>query len=1100
MPKRTDLKKIAVIGAGPIIIGQACEFDYSGTQACKALKEEGYEVVLINSNPATIMTDPGTADRTYIEPLTLDSVAAVLRKERPDALLPTLGGQTALNMAFQVADAGILKELDIEMIGADREVIHKAEDRDAFRDAVRAAGVDLPKSGLARTMEEAMRVIQEIGLPCIIRPAFTLGGTGGGMAYNMEEFQRTAMTGLAASMVGEILIEESVVGWKELEIEMMADSSGNGIVICTVENIDPMGVHTGDSITVAPAQTLTDAEIQDIREKSFRIMRSIGLRTSGCNIQFAQSPETGRLVAIELNPRVSRSSALASKATGFPIAKIAAKVAVGYQLTELKNDIITSKVACAEPAIDYVVVKIPRFAFEKFPGSDETISIQMKSVGEVMAIGRTFKEALQKGMRSMENGRFGFGADGKDPDCSMLDIETIRNRLVVPNRDRLYYLRYALERGMSPEEIFELSGIDAWWTHQMKEILDHENAIKQLKLESMTYQDMITAKRFGFSDVQLAFLLGSTEQAVREKRRELGIQASYRLVDTCAGTAKADNPYYYGTYGERDESRADTGKEKILILGGGPNRIGQGIEFDYCCCHASFAARELGYESLIINCNPETVSTDFDTSNRLYFEPLTVEDTLEVVRRENPKGVIIQFGGQTPINISRRLLEAGVPILGTPVDSIDRASDRGQFAELLRKLDLRQTRNAIAHTLDAALAAAEEIGFPVLMRPSFVLGGAKMEIIHDGAMLRKYWEELLIYCTKADVVINEHRPVLIDGFLENATEVDVDAICDGTAVFIAGVMEHIEQAGIHSGDSACSLPPHTLSAKIREELEEATTRLALELGVKGLMNVQYAVKGDEVYVLEVNPRASRTVPFVSKVTGAPIARYATMVMLGKTLGDLGLGHKLPDPKFYGVKEAVFPFSRFLLPAATVSESGIPVTTVDAALGPEMKSTGEVMGIDENLDMAYAKSQLGAGSKVPVAGTVFISVRKDDHDKIEGIARELHNLGFTLVATHGTAIAIRQWGIPVEIIRKVSEGRPNVVDMMLDKRLHLIINTPSGKTPKKDEVAIRTSAMARAIPLVTTIEAADAFVSAMRRLKTQGELTVRALQDYHAMPG
>ncbi len=1096
MPKRTDLKKIAVIGAGPIIIGQACEFDYSGTQACKALKSEGYEVVLINSNPATIMTDPGTADRTYIEPLTIEAVAAVLRKERPDALLPTLGGQTALNTAFQVADAGILKELGIEMIGADREVIHRAEDRDAFREAVRQAGVDLPVSGLARTLDEAMRVVAEVGLPCIIRPAFTLGGTGGGMAYNLEEFQRAALLGLSASLVGEILIEESVAGWKELEIEMMADSSGNGIVICTVENLDPMGVHTGDSVTVAPAQTMTDAEIQDMRDKSLRIMRAIGIRTSGCNIQFAQSPKTGRMVAIELNPRVSRSSALASKATGFPIAKIAAKVAVGYQLTELRNDIIPGLTACSEPAIDYVVVKIPRFAFEKFPGADETIGIQMKSVGEVMAIGRTFKEALQKGMRSMENGRFGFGADGKDPDVATLNDETIRERLVVPNRERLYYLRYALERGMTPEEIFELSGIDPWWTRQMREILGEEAGIKGRKLAELTREDLIRAKQYGFADMQLGHLLGVGQKEVRKRREELDVRACYRLVDTCAGTAPAVNPYYYGTYGERDESRADSGKEKILILGGGPNRIGQGIEFDYCCCHASFAARELGYESLIINCNPETVSTDFDTSDRLYFEPLTVEDTLEVVNREKPKGVIIQFGGQTPLNISRPLTDAGVPILGTPVDAIDRASDRGQFAELLRKLGLRQTRNAVAHALDAALARADEIGYPVLMRPSFVLGGAKMEIIYDAAMLRKYWDELLVYCTKADVAIGPKRPVLIDGFLENATEVDVDAISDGAGVYIAGVMEHIEQAGIHSGDSACSLPPYSLSAAVRSGLEEATAKLALELGVKGLMNVQFAVKDGDIYVLEVNPRASRTVPFVSKVTGVPVAKYATMVMLGKTLADLGLGRGAKDPGFFGVKEAVFPFTRFRLPQATVSESGIPLTTVDAVLGPEMKSTGEVMGIDRNLDLAFAKSQLGAGSKVPLAGTAFISVKTADHGNLEYIARVLHELGFNLVATHGTAIAIRQWGIPVEIIRKVSEGRPHVVDMMVDKRVHLVINTPSGKTPRKDETAIRTNAIARGIPLITTVEGARAFVNAMRRLKNEGGVTVRALQDYH----
>ncbi len=1100
MPKRTDLKKIAVIGAGPIIIGQACEFDYSGTQACKSLREEGYEVVLINSNPATIMTDPGTADRTYIEPLTVEAVAAVLRKERPQALLPTLGGQTALNTAFKVADAGILDELGIEMIGADREVIHRAEDRDAFREAVRAAGVDLPKSGLARTPDEALAVVKDVGLPCIVRPAFTLGGTGGGMCYNMEEFIRTACNGIAASMVGEILIEESVAGWKELEIEMMADSSGNGIVICTVENVDPMGVHTGDSITVAPAQTLTDAEVQELREKSFAIMRAIGLKTSGCNIQFAQSPFDGRMVAIELNPRVSRSSALASKATGFPIAKIAAKVAVGYQLTELRNDIIPSRTACMEPAIDYVVVKIPRFAFEKFPGSDERIGIQMKSVGEVMAIGRTFKEALQKGMRSMENGRSGFGADGKDVDAETIDEDTLREKLLIPNRDRLHYLRYALERGMTPKEIFDLNGIDPWWTRQMLEILEEEKAIRGLSLGAVTRDQMTRAKQFGFSDVQLAHLWGAREHDVRAKRRDLGVRAAYRLVDTCAGTAAADNPYYYGTHGERDEARADTGKKKILILGGGPNRIGQGIEFDYCCCHASFAARELGCESLIINCNPETVSTDFDTSDRLYFEPLTVEDVLEVVHRENPDGVIIQFGGQTPLNISRALVEAGVPILGTTVDSIDRASDRGQFAELLRTLNLRQTNNAVAHSLDDALAAADGIGYPVLMRPSFVLGGAKMEIVQDAAMLRKYWDELLVYCTKADVVISPGRPVLIDGFLENATEVDVDAIGDGENVYIAGIMEHIEQAGIHSGDSACSLPPYSLPAGIKAGLEEATRKLALELGVKGLMNVQYAVKDGDIYVLEVNPRASRTVPFVSKVTGVPVARLATMAMLGKRLPELGLGARAAEPAFFGVKEAVFPFSRFLLPQASggaVSESGIPMTIVDAVLGPEMKSTGEVMGIDADMDLAFAKSQLGAGSKVPLAGTAFLSVQTDDHDQLKPIAGMLHDLGFNLVATRGTAISIRRWGIPVGLIKKISEGRPHVVDMMVDERVHLVINTPSGKTPRKDETAIRTTALGRNIPLITTIEGARAFVNAMRKLKEAGGISVKPLQEYHA---
>ncbi len=1095
MPKRTDLKKIAVIGAGPIIIGQACEFDYSGTQACKALKEEGYQVVLINSNPATIMTDPGTADRTYIEPINVDVVSAVLRKERPQALLPTLGGQTALNTAFQVADTGILDELGIELLGADREVIHRAEDREGFRQAVRAAGVDLPKSGLAHNMDEAMKVMEEVGLPCIIRPAFTLGGTGAGMAYNLEEFKRVAYFGLQASMVTEILIEESVTGWKELEIELMADSAGNGIVVCTVENLDPMGVHTGDSITVAPIQTMTDSEMHDLRDQSLRVMRSIGIRTSGCNIQFAQCPNTGRMVAIELNPRVSRSSALASKATGFPIAKIAAKVAVGYTLPELKNDIIPAACACYEPAIDYVVVKIPRFAFEKFPGADETISIQMKSVGEVMAIGRNFKEALQKGMRSMENGRFGFGGDGKDVEPAALSDDLIRRKLVQPNRDRLYYIRYALERGMTPEDIYKLSGIDAWWVHQMWEILQEEKRIAGKTLSGISKEDLVQAKQYGFSDIQLANILGSTEIKVRERRRKLGIEAVYRLVDTCAGTAAAANPYYYGTYGEEDESRADSGKEKILILGGGPNRIGQGIEFDYCCCHAAFAVRELGYEAIIVNCNPETVSTDYDTSDRLYFEPLTVEDVLSIVNREKPKGVIVQFGGQTPLNISRALMEAGVPILGTTVDSIDRASDRGQFSDLLKKVGLRQTANAVAHTLDKALEAAEKIGFPVLMRPSFVLGGAKMEIIHDEAMLRKYWEELLVYCTKADVTISAKRPVLIDGFLQHATEVDVDAVSDGKDVYVAGIMEHIEEAGIHSGDSACSIPPYSLSKEVCRELEEATKKLALELNVKGLMNVQYAIKDDAIYVLEVNPRASRTVPFVSKVKGEPIAKHATFAMLGKTIKEIGLTKPI-DPKFFGVKEAVFPFTRFPLAQATMSESGVPLHIVDAVLGPEMKSTGEVMGIDKTFAMAFAKSQLGAGSKVPMAGTAFLSVKTDDHKGLKPVVKILHDLGFNLLATSGTAIQIRKWDIPVEVVRKISEGRPHIVDYMIDERVHVIINTPSGKSPRKDEIAIRTTALSRGIPLITTIEGASAFVKSIKKLKEEGGISVRALQDYY----
>ena len=1081
MPKRTDIKKICIIGAGPIIIGQACEFDYSGTQACKALREEGYEVVLINSNPATIMTDPETAEITYVEPVTPDALAAVLRKERPDALLPTIGGQTGLNVAFEVARMGVLDELGIEMIGADQEVIHRAEDRDAFRETMREAEIDLPHSGLAHSIEEAREVVKDVGLPCIIRPAFTLGGTGGGIAYNMDEFERISAGGLHASMVTEILIEESLEGWKEFEVEVMRDRMDNVVIVCSIENFDPMGVHTGDSITVAPIQTLTDREYQKLRDWSIKVIRAVGVETGGCNIQFGQNPDDGRMVVIEMNPRVSRSSALASKATGFPIAKIAAKVAVGYTLDEIPNDITQETPASFEPTIDYCVVKIPRFVFEKFPGSEETLTIQMKSVGEVMAIGRTFKESLQKGLRSMEAGRFGLGADGKDLELDSIDDALLNRKLSVPNRDRLLFLRYAMLKGLSVDEIFELTKIDRWFLCNIKEIVDAETALRGRKLDELSADEMLKTKRMGFSDVQLGHLLGSDENAVRGKRTELGVEAVYKLVDTCAAEFEAATPYYYSTYETEDETRPSD-REKVLILGGGPNRIGQGIEFDYCCCHASFAIKELELESILINCNPETVSTDYDTSDRLYFEPLTVEDVLSVVRRENPKGLIVQFGGQTPLNISEALVDAGVTILGTPVESIARAEDREQFSAMLDKLGLKQTPNATTISLDDALEKAEKIGYPVLMRPSFVLGGAKMEIVYDSQMLKVYWEELIDYCTRADVHISPQRPILIDKFLQDATEVDVDAICDGTDVYVAGIMEHIEEAGVHSGDSACALPPFSLPKNIIEQLEDASTKMALELGVRGLMNVQYAIKDGELYILEVNPRASRTVPFVSKVTGIPIAKVATKVMLGHKLAEMGLS-KRPKLDYVGVKESVFPWTRF--------------PGVDAVLGPEMKSTGEVMGIARNFPLAFAKSQEGVGSTLPVEGTAFLSVKNDDKRHLGEIAAGLHEIGFRLIATAGTAKAISDTGIPVEAIKKVSEGRPNVVDYMIDEKVHLVINTPSGKMPKLDEISIRTTAVSRNVPLATTARGARAFVEAIKKLKAAGTVSVTPLQQFHA---
>ncbi len=1081
MPKRTDIKKICIIGAGPIVIGQACEFDYSGAQACKVLRQEGYEVVLLNSNPATIMTDTIMADRTYIEPVTPEFLAEILRKERPDALLPTLGGQTALNVAFKTAKTGILEELGIEMLGADADVINRAEDRGLFKDTMAAAGIDLPKSAIVHTLEEGRAVMNDVGLPCIIRPAFTLGGTGGGVAWNVTEYEQFVRSGIEASMVSEVLVEEYLAGWKEFELEVMRDKNDNVVIVCTIENLDPMGVHTGDSITVAPIQTLTDREFQKMRDQTIVCMRAIGVESGGCNVQWAVDPKTGRMVIIEMNPRVSRSSALASKATGFPIAKIAAKVAVGYTLDEIMNDITRETPACFEPSIDYCVIKIPRFNFEKFPGCDARLTSAMKSVGEVMAIGRTFKEALQKGVRSMETGRGGFGCDSKDLDPAAMTKEELRGKLATPNSERLHYLQAALRGGMSVEDIHDFTGIDPWFLHHMRELVEEGNELRKMAFASITPNNLRRAKRLGYSDRQLSFIWGVSQNDVRKKRIDNGIEAVYKLVDTCASEFEAYTPYYYSTYERVDETRP-TNKEKIMILGGGPNRIGQGIEFDYCCVHASFSAREEGYASIMVNCNPETVSTDYDTSDRLYFEPLTVEDVLSIVRREQPKGVIVQFGGQTPLNIARQLQEAGVTILGTSVDSIDDAGNRSSFKALLNKLGLLQPGNDTAWQMEDALAKAAKLGYPLVTRPSFVLGGAKMEIIHDEPGLRQYWSELGGYCARADLTISEQRPILLDKYLENTIEVDVDVVCDRTDVYVAGIMEHIEEAGIHSGDSACALPPFTLPADIVKQLEQQATALALELQVQGLMNVQFAVKGRDIYILEVNPRASRTVPFVSKVTGVPLAKVATQVMLGHSLMDLGLVGYRPVLNHVGVKEAALPFSRF------------PGT--DCVLGPEMKSTGEVMGIDADLGIAFAKAELGVGMTIPQNGTAFISVKNQDKDVVAEIAGSLRELGFNIVATRGTCRILEERGIEAKRIFKVSEGNPNVIDMMINGTVKLIINTPSGKNPHRDEVRIRTMAVERGVPLVTTMRAAEMLCRAIRACR-EGKLNVKPLQEYHA---
>ena len=1068
MPRRDDLHKILIIGSGPIVIGQACEFDYSGTQACKALREEGYEVVLINSNPATIMTDPEVADRTYVEPLTPEIVARVIERERPDAVLPTVGGQTALNLAVKLSEDGVLAACGAQLIGARVPSIQVCEDRLLFKRAMERIGLEVPRSGLADSLASAESILGAVGFPAIIRPSFTLGGTGGGIAYNIEEFRDVVGRGLDLSPVRQVLIEESVLGWKEYELEVMRDLKDNVVVICSIENFDAMGVHTGDSITVAPAQTLTDKEYQRMREAAKAIMRAVGVETGGSNIQFAVDPRTGRMVVIEMNPRVSRSSALASKATGFPIAKIAAKLAVGYTLDEIPNDITRETPSSFEPTIDYVVVKIPRWAFEKFPSADATLGVQMKSVGEAMAMGRTFKEALQKAIRSLEIGRHGLGADGAES----VDPARLRERLTMPNWERIFYIRYALQAGLSIDAIADLTSIDRWFIKNIEQIVALEGQLRAFTLDSLPHELLRRAKRWGFSDRQLAHLMRSDELSVRAARSRAGVVPVYKRVDTCAAEFDAQTPYMYSTYEDECEA-APTGARKVMILGGGPNRIGQGIEFDYCCCHASFALREEGIESLMVNCNPETVSTDYDTSSRLYFEPLTFEDVMNIVERERPEGVIVQFGGQTPLNLALSLQRAGVPILGTSPDSIDLAEDRRRFGSLLRELGITQPESGTATGVEEAAAVADAIGYPVLLRPSYVLGGRAMCIAYDRGTLLGYMHRA--------VAASPDHPVLIDRFLEDAFEFDVDAIGDGTRVVVGGIMQHIEEAGIHSGDSACVLPAYKISPENLRVIREITHRLGKALSVKGLMNIQFAIKDEVIYVLEVNPRASRTIPFVSKAIGVPLARLAAKVMVGRTLEELGFTEEVALNGWF-VKEAVMPFIKF--------------PGEDPVLGPEMRSTGEVMGIAASFGHAFAKAQSGSGCPLPVSGTAFVSVNDYDKAAVVPIARDLNGLGFRLIATCGTAAYLRDRGVSVETVFKVNEGRPNIVDHIKNGAVAMIINTPLGRGSYSDDPPIRKSATQHGIPCITTLSAAAAAVAGIRALKEEA-LVVRSLQEYHA---
>ena len=1075
MPKRTDIKSILLIGSGPIVIGQACEFDYSGTQALKALKEEGYRVILINSNPATIMTDPGFADRTYIEPITVDVIEKIIQKERPDALLPTLGGQTALNMSIDLAEQGILDRYGVEMIGAKLDSIKKAEDRDLFKAAMKKAGLDLPRSGYARSIADAVEILRQLDFPVIIRPSRTLGGSGGNFAYGADDFNEVVQWGLSISPVHEVLIEESVLGWKEFELEVMRDHKDNVVIVCPIENFDAMGVHTGDSITVAPAQTLTDKEYQIMRDAAMRVIREIGVDTGGSNIQFAVNPNDGRLVVIEMNPRVSRSSALASKATGFPIAKIAAKLAVGYTLDEIPNDITRETPACFEPTIDYVVVKIPRFTFEKFPQAQDILTPQMKSVGEVMAIGRTFNEALQKAMRSLEIGSYGFEERIPAGKSEQEIKELLREKLGTPNAQRLWYLGDALRGGMSVAEIYELTRIDPWFLEKIRAIIQAEAKIKTLRggREKWSPGFLRSVKQMGFSDRRLAVLLDQSEEEVRRQRIQAGVRASFSKVDTCGAEFEAYTPYLYSTY-EGEEESEPTKRKKIMILGGGPNRIGQGIEFDYCCVHAAFALKEDGYETIMVNCNPETVSTDYDTSDKLYFEPLSLEDVLNIVEQEKPDGVIVQFGGQTPLKLALPLERAGVKIIGTSPDSIDLAEDRERFKGLLDQIKINQPLSGTARSYREALQIAERLGYPVLVRPSYVLGGRAMEIVYD----RKALERYMTYA----VASSPEHPVLIDKFLDDAIEIDVDALADGERVVIGGIMEHIERAGVHSGDSACSLPPKSIDAEIQKEIRRQTTLLAKALNVCGLMNVQFAVKGREIYVLEVNPRASRTVPFVSKAIGVPLAKIAARVMVGKKLSDLGMATEVL-PAHVSVKESVFPFNKF--------------PGVDTLLGPEMKSTGEVMGIDVSFGLAFAKAQLGGGMRLPHEGKVFISVRDEDKERVTPVAQRLHRLGFKILATRGTAAYFERHCVPVGLVNKVQEGSPHIAEAIKDGEIAMVINTPTDAHSHADSYCIRRQALDYRVPYFTTIAGAEAAAEGIELLK-QGEFDVQALQEYQSL--
>ena len=1067
MPKRTDIKSILIIGAGPIVIGQACEFDYSGAQACKALKEEGYRVILVNSNPATIMTDPEMADATYIEPVTWQVVEKIIEKERPDALLPTMGGQTALNCALDLDKHGVLAKYNVELIGASKEAIDKAEDREKFKAAMTKIGLGSARSAVAHSLEEALQVQASIGYPAIIRPSFTMGGSGGGIAYNREEFLAICERGLEASPTSELLIEESLLGWKEYEMEVVRDRKDNCIIICSIENLDPMGVHTGDSITVAPAQTLTDKEYQIMRNASLAVLREIGVDTGGSNVQFSINPKDGRMIVIEMNPRVSRSSALASKATGFPIAKVAAKLAVGFTLDELRNEITGGATpASFEPSIDYVVTKIPRFAFEKFPQADSRLTTQMKSVGEVMAMGRTFQESFQKALRGLE-----VGVDGLDEKTT--DRDRIATELGEPGPERIWYVGDAFRIGMTVDEVHDHSKIDHWFLVQIEDLIKREQALKGRTLDSLEKEDLFQLKRRGFSDRRLAKLLGTDQHAVRAYRHALKVRPVYKRVDTCAAEFATNTAYMYSTYEEECEA-APTHKKKIMVLGGGPNRIGQGIEFDYCCVHAAFAMREDGYETIMVNCNPETVSTDYDTSDRLYFEPLTLEDVLEIVAKEKPVGVIVQYGGQTPLKLARDLEKAGVPIIGTSPDAIDRAEDRERFQQMLHELNLKQPPNRTARTEEEALRCATEIGYPLVVRPSYVLGGRAMEIVQEQAQLERYMREA--------VKVSNDSPVLLDRFLNDAKEVDVDALSDGTDVVIGGIMEHVEQAGVHSGDSACSLPPYSLSKELQDELRRQTVMMAKALGVVGLMNVQFAIQGETVYVLEVNPRASRTVPFVSKACSLPLAKIAARCMAGRSLKDQGVTKEVVPP-YYSVKEAVFPFIKF--------------PGVDTILGPEMKSTGEVMGVGRTFAEAFVKSQLGASTKLPTSGRAFISVRREDREKVVEIAQSLAKLGFQLVATRGNAQVLSEAGLEVTPVNKVAEGRPHIVDMIKNGEISFIVNVVEDKRAVQDSYAIRRNALQQKVTYYTTLAGAKAACMGMAHME---ELEVQSLQDLHRQLG